>query len=174
MKYLFNCLQKIYPDIKPEDVEIITENGQDEIVSWNYPKPIPTEEQLQSVYYEVLQEIKSDEIRLEGDRRLKDLAKTTYQHEIDTYPIQESEAKIYLKDKNPDEVPFISTLAKVRGISLDELVQRILYRAKLYKVASASILGTQQKNLDIIWSGKLTIEELEKYTWQDFENENTN
>jgi hypothetical protein len=174
MKYLFDCLKKIYPDINPEDVIIETENGQDKIFFWNYPKPQPSQEDLEKVYYEVLQEVKSDEIKIIGNEKIKDLAKNTYQSEIDTYPIQESEAKTYLKDKNPDEVLFISTLAKIRGLSLDELVQRILKRAKMYKLAVATILGIQQKNLDIIWSGKLTEEELENYTWQDFSDENTN
>jgi hypothetical protein len=167
MRYLFQCLKKIYPDITQNDVVIETDNGQDKILEWHYPKSIPDTDQLENVYYEVLQEIASNEIRVIGNEKIKQIAIDIYQSEIDTYPIQESEARLYLKDKNIEEVPFISTLAKIRGISLDELVERIVKRAYMYKVAVATVLGYQQKNLDIIWSGKLTEEELLNYKWQE-------
>lgn len=62
------------------------------------------------------------------------------QNEIDTFITQETEALAYQNDNNAT-VPLISGLAAMRGLTLEDLSQRILAHAAAYKTAIAQAMG---------------------------------
>ena len=71
------------------------------------------------------------------------------QEELDTFPIQASEAKEWEADSNA-EVQFIRDLAGARGIPIDVLVSKILKKSAPYSKAIASVLGAKHRAEDLI------------------------
>lgn len=80
------------------------------------------------------------------------------QEEIDTFNTQEKEAIAYKLD-NDAKVPLITGLASVRGITVDELADRILAHAAAYKDAIAKVMGKKHAFEDLLKSAT-TIEDL--------------
>lgn len=76
--------------------------------------------------------------------KIKELVKDYPEFEIDTFPTQEEEAKEYIKD-NSAETPFIDKLCLDRGITKEEIVNKILPNATALKQMKAALLGTYQK-----------------------------
>jgi hypothetical protein len=71
-----------------------------------------------------------------------------------TWADQEREAKLVIENPltDPVELPVLSVLSASRGIPLDELAQRVLYRANEYRTAAASIEGLRQHKVDLVWA----------------------
>jgi hypothetical protein len=66
-----------------------------------------------------------------------------YGAETDTWDIQLSEAKEYQLD-NTATIPFITNLANIRGLLIQELVDKILVKAAEYAEFSSALLGEKQ------------------------------
>lgn len=81
------------------------------------------------------------------------------QEEIDTFATQEKEALAYQADNTAD-VPLISGLAAVRGLTVAELAARVLGHAAAYKAAMAQVMGKKHLLEDQV-AAALTIEDLE-------------
>lgn len=67
-----------------------------------------------------------------------------FQTERDTWTIQYDEATLYTADPLAN-VPFITTLATARGISLATLASAILVKAEYFRNRLAALLGAKQK-----------------------------
>lgn len=65
------------------------------------------------------------------------------QAELLTFDKQEAEARAYLIDPTT-ATPLLSALATGRGISLDELVLRVIAKANAFAVTSGQIIGQRQ------------------------------
>ena len=153
-------LKLLYPDLNLDEVEIeVDENGNERIVKFPEGVTLPTQEQLDSVYLLALKEWKAQEIKEECAKRLARLLEDVSEEEVETFWIQVMEAKEYQKDPNAF-TPFIDTLAGTRGISKDELVQRIIAKANVYSQTAAKLLGFQQRLLDYLFSDSCNTEEL--------------
>ena len=97
-----------------------------------YVPPVPTLEEVKTA--------KLSEINAAADRAIATLTATYPDREISTFDKQESEARAYAADPTAS-TPLLSALAEARGISLPDLVERVLAKADAFAVASGSIIG---------------------------------
>ncbi|WP_314971650.1 hypothetical protein [Bilophila wadsworthia] len=100
-----------------------------------YVPPVPTLEEVKAA--------KLLEINAAADRAIGTLTATYPDREISTFDKQESEARAYAADPTAS-TPLLSALAQARGISLPDLVERVLAKADAFAVASGSIIGQRQ------------------------------
>ena len=100
-----------------------------------YVPPVPTLEEVKTA--------KLSEINAAADRAIATLTATYPDREISTFDKQESEARAYAADPTAS-TPLLSALAQARGISLPDLVERVLAKADAFAVASGSIIGQRQ------------------------------
>ena len=87
--------------------------------------------------------------------------------EVATFARQEAEAKAYLLDKTID-TPYLTEVAKTRGISLDELVAKITKNCDSYNQIAAYHIGLRHKFLDALIK---TIEHIEETSTKEELNE---
>lgn len=66
------------------------------------------------------------------------------QEEASTFEKQEKEAREYLKNKNAN-VPFIKSIAEIRNMSIDELVNKIIEKNNIYSKRYGEVIGQRQK-----------------------------
>lgn len=90
-----------------------------------------------------LRAVKLSEINAAADRAIGTLTATYPDREISTFDKQEAEARAYAADPTAS-TPLLSALAQARGISLPDLVERVLAKADAFAVASGSIIGQRQ------------------------------
>lgn len=107
-------------------------------------------------YYEVtaipvvektLEEAKSAklmEINAACDNILNAAVSTYPETEVLTFDQQTSEANAYLASKKPADAPLLSALAAGRGITLDDLVQRVIAKHTAFSMLSGYIIGHRQ------------------------------
>lgn len=100
-----------------------------------YVPPVPTLEEVKAA--------KLSEINAAADRAIGTLTATYPDREISTFDKQESEARAYAADPTAS-TPLLSALAEARGISLPDLVERVIAKADAFTVASGSIIGQRQ------------------------------
>ena len=108
--------------------EMVTEEGP-------YVPPVPTLEQTKAA--------KLSEINKAADAAIATLTATYPDRELATFDKQEAEARAYAADPTAS-TPLLSALAEARGISLPDLVERVLAKADAFAVASGSIIGQRQ------------------------------
>ena len=105
---------------------------------------------------------KLSEINTVTDATIAVLTETYPDREIATFDKQESEARAYVADAMTS-TPFLSALAQARGISLADLVGRVLAKANAFAVASGSIIGQRQALEDRL-DACTTVEEVQGIT----------
>lgn len=105
---------------------------------------------------------KLSEINAVADRAIATLTATYPDREISTFDKQENEARAYASDAM-SSTPFLSALAQARGISLADLVKRVLAKADAFAVASGSIIGQRQALEDRL-DACTTVEEVQGIT----------
>ena len=66
------------------------------------------------------------------------------QEEIDTFPVQEQEAKSYIADQN-SPTPMIDAIISESGESKDELVNRIITKSNAFRTSVGKALGKKRK-----------------------------
>jgi hypothetical protein len=86
-------------------------------------------------------------IRRSAADKLIDLVKPYSEEERETWPRQEKEAKEYLADPQAT-VSLITGIATARGISVADLVTKIMENITAFETAAGTIIGQQQKELD--------------------------
>ena len=118
--------------------------------------PVPT------ITFETMKTAKRSEINAAADRAIGTLTVTYPDREISTFDKQESEARAYAADPTAS-TPLLSALAQARGISLPELVERVLAKADAFAVASGSIIGQRQALEDRL-DACTTLEEVQGIT----------
>ena len=69
--------------------------------------------------------------------------------ERETWPTQLKEADLWLQNSEA-EVPLIASMSASRGITVEELVAKIKENEAAYRVAIGTILGNQQRELDLL------------------------
>ena len=117
------------------------------------------------VHTPTLEEVKTaklSEINAAADRAIATLTATYPDREISTFDKQESEARAYAADPTAS-TPLLSALAQARGISLPDLVERVLAKADAFAVASGSIIGQRQALEDRL-DACTTLEEVQGIT----------
>ena len=119
-----------------------------------YVPPVPTLDEAKAA--------KLSEINAAADRAISKLTATYPNREISTFDKQESEARAYAADPTAS-TPLLSALAQARGISLPELVERVLAKADAFAVASGSIIGQRQALEDRL-DACTTLEEVQGIT----------
>lgn len=105
---------------------------------------------------------KLSEINAVADMAIATLTATYPDREISTFDKQEDEARAYASDAM-SSTPFLSALAQARGISLADLVKRVLAKADAFAVASGSIIGQRQALEDRL-DACMTLEEVQGIT----------
>lgn len=93
--------------------------------------------------------VKEKEIRSGGGKRLQSLASPYGPEERESWATQQREARSWLAD-HASPIPMISAMATVRGITIDQMVSKIMENVALFEAASGQILGLQQRLLDQI------------------------
>lgn len=100
-----------------------------------YIPPVPTLEEAKAA--------KLSEINAAADKAIATLTATYPDREISTFDKQEAEARAYSADPTAP-TPLLSALAKARGLSMDDLVKRVLIKADTFAAASGYIIGQRQ------------------------------
>ena len=105
-------------------------------------------------YYEIvpipvksLSEAKSEkllDINLQCDNILNAAISTYPETEVLTFDQQTSEANAYLASQNPADAPLLTALAAGRGITLDDLVQRVIAKHDAFSLLSGYVIGQRQ------------------------------
>lgn len=99
--------------------------------------------------YEKLIEQKASEIRSRYAVIMESIVMPYSDKERETWPTQLKEADLWLHDPESD-IPLITSMATARGISVEELVSKIKENEAAYRVAIGTILGNQQRELDLL------------------------
>lgn len=116
-----------------------------------YVPPVPTLDEAKAA--------KLSEINAAADRAISKLTATYPNREISTFDKQESEARAYAADPTASTL-LLSALAKARGLSMDELVKRVIAKADAFAAASGYIIGQRQALEDQLDTCK-TLEEVQ-------------
>lgn len=116
-----------------------------------YVPPVPTFKEAKAA--------KLSEINKAADKIMAALISTYPDREISTFDKQEAEARAYMADPTAP-TPLLSALAKARGLSMDELVKRVIAKADALAAASGYIIGQRQALEDQLDTCK-TLEEVQ-------------
>ena len=84
------------------------------------------------------------EINAACDHILNDAVRTYPANEVLTFDQQTAEAKAYQASGHAGEAPLLSALAIGRGITLDDLVQRVMAKHQAFSILSGSVIGQRQ------------------------------
>lgn len=116
-----------------------------------YVPPVPTFKEAKAA--------KLAEINKAADKIMAALISTYPDREISTFDKQEAEARAYMADPTAPTL-LLSALAKARGLSMDELVKRVIAKADAFAAASGYIIGQRQALEDQLDTCK-TLEEVQ-------------
>lgn len=116
-----------------------------------YVPPVPTFKEAKAA--------KLSEINKAADKIMAALISTYPDREISTFDKQEAEARAYMADPEAP-TPLLSALAKARGVSMDELIKRVIAKADAFAAASGYIIGQRQALEDQLDTCK-TLEEVQ-------------
>jgi hypothetical protein len=96
-----------------------------------------------------LKEIQEHRIRGVGSVQLSDIIQPYSREERETWFTQETEARAWIVNNNTS-CPMITSMATARGISVSLMVQKIIENSDIFKAAAGTILGNQQKDIDLL------------------------
>lgn len=116
-----------------------------------YVPPVPTFKEAKAA--------KLSEINKAADKIMAALISTYPDREISTFDKQEAEARAYMADPTAPTL-LLSALAKARGLSMDELVKRVIAKADAFAAASGYVIGQRQALEDQLDTCK-TLEEVQ-------------
>ncbi len=127
------------------------------------PAPEPSEQERVARTRDLVE----SRIRAEGSSRLQAIAAPYSEEERESWHKQEKEARAWLEDSSVS-TPLLSAMAASRGISLEDMVLKVMENVETFEQASGAILGTQQKLLDELAAAQ-TLEEIEAIAWPQSE-----
>ena len=127
-------------------------------------RTIPTIEQINTVWIDVLKDIKETEMRNKAAILLKQVVAPYSQEERETWHRQVAEADKYLADINAT-TPLLDTMVALRGNTKAAQVQLIKDSQLAFEQTVGTILGWQQNRIDAI-KAALTLEQVEAITWE--------
>ena len=114
-----------------------------------------------------LEEVKAAkyaELRSTAARSMLGLAAPYLSQERESWDTQFKEATEWMVNSNAS-VPMIAAMANSRGITVAELVGKIMENANLYRDAIGAMLGKQQRLLDEV-AAATTVEAVNAIAWQ--------
>jgi len=135
---------RLYKQIQKSDIEI---------------EPAYTEEEI----FEIVKKQRLNEINTAFESAMKAITAEYPETEKLSWDKQEQEARAYLAD-NTAQTPLIDSIAEIRGVDKDVLVEKIIEKADAYTVAVGNAIGKRQVLEDLI-NQATTIEELEEIRW---------
>lgn len=103
--------------------------------------PSPTLDELKAA--------KLAEVNAAYDMAASSLVNTYPATELLTFDKQEQEARAYAADSSAS-TPFLAGLAKARGITLDDLVGRVIAKSDMFASAVATLTGQRQRYEDLL------------------------
>ena len=124
-----------------------------------HPENVAEEPEPAEPTLDELKAIKLSEINVAYDTATSSLVSNYPETELLTFGKQESEARAYASDHSAS-TPFLSGLAKARGITLDDLVGRVIRKSEAFASAVATLTGQRQRYEDLLGEAK-TAEEIE-------------
>lgn len=111
---------------------------------------------------------KNNQLNLEELRKYKlqvlnDVFEDLYNHytsevpnsEQNTWERQDKEARLYKETKNELDCPFLKSLAEIRNIPLDILVDKVIEKSNIYQIFLAQLVGKRQLLEDLITKADL-------------------
>lgn len=104
-------------------------------------------ETINKLTQQVINEVKQqliEKINNAYSAKIKEIASKYPNTERDTWNIQQSEWTSWVQDSQNSKTPFVDTLAKARGITREEMLEKIGENVKLF----AYLLGLKQQFLD--------------------------
>lgn len=124
------------------------------------------------VKLDVAKNRKLEEIRVATNNYMKTLKRGFSDAEMETWTRQESGLKQLTVDINSTEydAQWVRALAETRGISLEEMMQRISYATNLMNTYAYQLVGYQQKLEDMI-NATTTVDEVEKVKFEIHQND---
>lgn len=123
-----------------------------------HPENVTEEPAPSELTLEELKSIKLYEINSAYDSATSSLVSTYPYTELLTFDKQEQEARAYSADHSAS-TPFLSGLAKARGITLDDLVGRVIKKSEAFAFAVATLTGQRQRYEDLL-DAAITAEEI--------------
>ena len=87
---------------------------------------------------------KLSEINSACDAILNQAVNSYPESEVLTFDQQVEEVKAYQASGNPADAPLLSTLSSARGITLDDLIQRVMAKRQAFSVLSGYVIGQRQ------------------------------
>ncbi len=96
------------------------------------------------ISFEEAKALKLSEINTACDSILNAAISTYPETEVLTFDQQISEANAYLASQNPSDAPLLTALAAGRGITLDDLVQRVIAKHDAFSQLSGYVIGQRQ------------------------------
>lgn len=163
---------KKYWDKQSKKLNIITEIGKNPAKTWTDIEPdddrkVWDEESNSWIFpIEVLYELKIKEVREAADNAANLLKLNYSQAEFDTWEKQEKGARALQADPDSTipEADFVRTLAATRGLTLDEMITKILNAAARALLPGAQIIGIQQRLEDEV---KVALENNDRKTLEN-------
>lgn len=140
MKTVINVVDTVF-DV-PDDYSLI-ECGDDVQIGTIYENGEFVVPQT-TVTLEEAKSAKLTEINAACDAILNAAISTYPETEVLTFDQQTSEANAYLASQNPADAPLLSALAAGRGITLDNLVQRVIAKHDAFSLLSGYVIGQRQ------------------------------
>lgn len=125
------------------------------------------EEGSWKIKLDVAKQQKLEEVRIATNMYMEQLKSNFSNAEMETWSRQENGLKLLTADMNSEEydAQWVKALANVRGITLEEQMQRISYATNLMNTYAYQLVGYQQKLEDMINSAT-TVEELENIKFE--------
>jgi len=111
-----------------------------------------------------LKSIKKQEMRDIGAGIFKSIVSPYSPEERETWHRQVSEAEAYLVDPL-SSTPLLDALVLARGNTKEDQATRIVTNKLAFENMAGSILGNQQKKIDLI-DAAMTVAEVESITWE--------
>lgn len=158
---------KTYWDKETKTMHSITELGKIPLSTWTEKEPLDSSCEWNGedwiIPLDVLKSRKIAEIRQQSDSMLKGIQKNFSEPEFLSWNKQECGARAIMNDADDmsEDAVFVRTMAQARGISVDQLVEKIMACVTPYTCAMAQLLGEQQRKEDLVLAAKSS-EELEK------------
>lgn len=119
-----------------------------------------TLENFENISY--LKQLVLMQINLKYDETINHFTRLTPPGEVSTWGIQKMEAELY---ETTQKAPFLTNLAKIRGVELSDLIEKVKQKNALYVEAVSKLTGYRQKLEDTIMAAK-KIEKLKSIKWE--------
>lgn len=117
-------------------------------------------EQFENLSY--LKQLVLMQINLKYDENINHITRLTPPGEVSTWGIQKMEAELY---ETTQKAPFLSNLAKIRGVELSDLIEKVKQKNALYVEVVSKLTGYRQKLEDTIMAAK-KIEKIKSIKWE--------